>query len=321
MTNQEKKKEFKIWTEKYRPKTFDEIIGQEEIISKVKSLVEKKEMPHVLFSGPAGIGKTTTSYVIARTMYGELWQDNILELNASDERGIDVIRNKIKEFARAKKSDNIPFKIIYLDECDALTTQAQQALRRIMEKYVSETRFILSCNYLSKIIDPIQSRCAVFKFKGLEKEDMLKVLSNIEKTENINISDEAKNALITLAKGDLRKLENTIQSCSTLSKDVSADLVYSMTAMAKPEEIEELISIFISKNYFSSLNKFIEIQEKYSLSLIDLIKEIQSSLDNSKIADNEKIKIIKECANTEMNLVFGCDEEIQLRGFIAKIVM
>ena len=154
-----------IWTEKYRPSSFEEVKGQKEIVSKVKAFVSARNMPHLLFSGPAGVGKTTLSLVIAKQLFGDAWKQNTLELNASDERGIDVIRVKVKDFARTKAIGDVPFKLIYLDESDALTKEAQQALRRTMENYTKTCRFILSCNYSTTIIDPIPPRCAVFIFK------------------------------------------------------------------------------------------------------------------------------------------------------------
>ena len=164
-----------IWTEKYRPGTFEEIKGQQEIVEKLKAFVETKNMPHLLFSGPAGVGKTTLALVVAKQLFGENWRQNVLELNASDERGIDVVRVKVKDFARTKAIGDVPFKLIYLDESDALTKEAQQALRRTMENYTATCRFILAANYSSKIIDPIQSRCAVFRFRPHEKADVIKL--------------------------------------------------------------------------------------------------------------------------------------------------
>src|SRR3989344_5289837 len=177
-----------IWTEKYRPATFADIKGQKEIVEKIKAFVESKNMPHLLFSGPAGVGKTTLSLVIARELFGENWRENTLELNASDERGIDVVRVKVKDFARTKAIGDVPFKLIYLDESDALTREAQQALRRTMENYTKTCRFILSCNYSSKILDPIQSRCAVFRFKPLNKEEIFTVIDKIAKEEVLSLA-------------------------------------------------------------------------------------------------------------------------------------
>jgi len=157
----------KVWTEKYRPQTFEDVKGQDDVISRLRAFTKGDSMPHLLFSGPAGVGKTTCALVIAKTMYGEHWRDNVLELNASDERGIDVVRTKVKDFARTMAIKDVPFKIIYLDEADHLTKEAQAALRRTMEDYSSGTRFILSCNYASKIISPIQSRCVLCFVLGL----------------------------------------------------------------------------------------------------------------------------------------------------------
>jgi len=174
----------RIWIVNYRPKDFDEIFGQDEIVSRVKALVEKKNIPHMLFAGPAGSGKTTLALIIAKKLFGPNWRENFLELNASDARGIDVIRNQVKTFARSKALGNVPFKIILLDESDALTKDAQHALRRIMEMFSSSCRFILSCNSSSKIIDPIQSRCVIFRFRPLDEKNFTKALERIINSEN-----------------------------------------------------------------------------------------------------------------------------------------
>ena len=163
-----------IWTEKYRPRVFSDLVGQDDIVKRVSSLVGSFNIPHLLFAGPAGTGKSTMALIIVKELYGTKWTENYLELNASDERGINVVREKVKTFARTKALGNVPFKVIFLDEADALTPEAQQALRRTMENYSATCRFILSCNYSSKIIDPIQSRCAIFRFKLLEKKDIEK---------------------------------------------------------------------------------------------------------------------------------------------------
>src|SRR3989344_4939591 len=182
-----------IWTEKHRPKSFSEIKGQKEIIKRIKSLVEQKNIPHLFFVGPQGTGKTTTALIIARELFKEHMQENFLELNSSDERGIDVIRVKIKDFARTKSLKEIPFKIILLDECDSLTKDAQQALRRTMETYSNTCRFILSCNQSSKIMEPIQRRCAVFRFKLITEETMYESISLVKPKEIKNIIELAMN--------------------------------------------------------------------------------------------------------------------------------
>src|SRR3989338_9072725 len=184
-------KDTAIWIEKYRPGTFTEIKGQDDIKKKVQAFIKQGNMPHLMFSGPAGTGKSTMAIVVAKKMFGENWRQNFLELNASDERGIDVVRHKVKDFARTRALGNVPFKIIFLDESDALTKEAQQALRRTMENYTHTCRFILAANYSSKIIDPIQSRCAVFRFKPLDKKEIFAIVDRIAKEEKLHVDEKA----------------------------------------------------------------------------------------------------------------------------------
>src|SRR3989344_1722778 len=176
-----------IFIEKYRPQNFEEFIGQDIIINRIKSFVENKNIPHLIFAGPAGVGKTTLSLIIAKSLFGENWRENFLELNSSDERGINVVRETIKDFARTRPILNTPYKVILLDESDALTREAQHALRRTMETYSNTCRFILSCNYSSKVIDPIQSRCALFKFRPLEEKYLKEIIENIAKNEKLKM--------------------------------------------------------------------------------------------------------------------------------------
>ncbi|HLC70794.1 MAG TPA: replication factor C small subunit [Candidatus Nanoarchaeia archaeon] len=310
-----------IWTEKYRPGTFDEIRGQKEIVEKIRAFVETKNMPHLLFSGPAGVGKTTLSLVIAKQLFGEDWRQNTLELNASDERGIDVVRVKVKDFARTKAMGNVPFKIIYLDESDALTREAQQALRRTMENYTQTCRFILSCNYSSKIIDPIQSRCAIFRFKPLSEAEIYQVIEKVARQEELVLSTETKKALFEVCDGDCRRLENVMQSCAVLNKQITPELVYSMASVAKPKEVNEVLTIAVKGNFVEARKKLLSLMLEYGLAGLDIIKQIQKEIWNLNIDDRKKVEMMDKCGEVEFRMVEGSDEYVQLESFLAYVCL
>lgn len=310
-----------IWTEKYRPSTFEEIKGQKDIVEKIKAFVQSKNMPHLLFSGPAGVGKTTLSLVIAKQLFGESWRENTLELNASDERGIDVVRVKVKDFARTKAIGEVPFKLIYLDESDALTKEAQQALRRTMENYTKTCRFILSCNYSSKIIDPIQSRCAIFRFKPLNAEEINSVIDKVAKDENLKISSEVKTALFDVCDGDCRRLENIMQSCAVLEKNITPELVYSMASVAKPKEVKEVLSLAAKGNFIDSRKKLLSLMLDYGLSGIDVIKQIQKEIWNLELPDKKKVELMDKCGEIEFRMTEGSDEYLQIESFLAFVML
>jgi len=308
-----------IWTEKYRPSVFDEIKGQQEIVSKVQAFVEQKNLPHLLFAGPAGIGKSTLALVTAKQMFGPEWRQNFLELNASDERGIDVVRVKVKDFARTKAIGDVPFKIIFLDECDALTRDAQQALRRTMENYAATCRFILACNYSSKIIDPIQSRCAMFRFRPLAQEHMLELVNFIVEKESLKVDDAAKLALIEVSGGDCRKLENVLQSCASITNNITKEVVYSMASTAQPQEIKDLLSIAIKGDFLAARKQLLGIMLRYGLSGLDIIKQIQKEIWELDIDSRQKVALIDKCGEIEFRLVEGSDEYLQLEALLAQI--
>jgi replication factor C small subunit len=310
-----------IWTEKYRPQNFEEVKGQKDIVSKIKAFVESGSMPHLLFSGPAGVGKTTLSLVIAKQLFGENWRQNTLELNASDERGIDVVRVKVKDFARTRAIGDVPFKLIYLDESDALTKEAQQALRRTMENYTKTCRFILSCNYSSKIIDPIQSRCAVFRFKPLSADEINEVISRVSAEEGLTVSDEAKTALFEVCEGDCRRLENVMQSCAVIKKDIDAELVYSMASVAKPKEIKESLGLAASGKFIDSRKKLLDLMLNYGLSGMDVIRQVQREIWNLELDDRKKVELVDKCGEIEFRMVEGADEYIQLEALLAFVVL
>lgn len=242
-------------------------------------------------------------------------------LHNSDERGIDVIRVKVKDFARTKAIGDVPFKLIYLDESDALTKEAQQALRRTMENYTSTCRFILSCNFSSKIIDPIQSRCAIFRFKPLAEADISAMIDTIAKTEGLHITPEVKKALFIVCDGDCRRLENIMQSCAVISTTITSELVYSMASVAKPKEVQEVLSIAVKGNFLDARKKLLSLMLDYGLSGIDIIKQIQKEIWNLTLDDRKKVELLDKCGEVEFRMVEGSDEYVQLESFLAYVVL
>jgi replication factor C small subunit len=313
--------EYSLWTEKYRPETFQDVKGQKDIVKRIKAFVESKNLPHLLFAGPAGVGKTTLSLVTVKQLYGDSWRENFLELNASDERGIDVVRVKVKEFARTRSIGAVPFKIIYLDECDALTREAQQALRRTMENYTQTCRFILSCNYSSKIIEPIQSRCAVFRFKPLDKSEIYEIIDNVSEREKLKLDEKAKDALVTVSEGDVRKLENILQSCAVLSTKITEDIVFEVAAFARPKEVLELLELCVKQDFPKAKLKLLDTMLNYGLSGIDVIKQVQKEIWSLKIDSHKKLEMVKDCGEVEFRMIEGSDEYLQLESLLAKFVL
>ncbi len=307
-----------IWTEKYRPTNFNEIKGQSKIIERVSSLVEKKNIPNILLSGPAGIGKTTLALIIGRQLLKDNMKNNFLELNASDARGIDVVRNTIKEFARLHPIGDVPFKVIFLDECDSLTKEAQQALRRTMENYVTTTRFILSCNYSSKIIDPIQSRCTVFRFKPLTPEEIKDYVTNIAEGEQLAINEQAIQALVDVSSGDVRRVTNILQSCASIEQNITDELIFSLVSAAKPKEIKEILSFALNGDFLQARKLLLDTMLRHGLSGLDTLKQIQQeTVKLENISNEKKIYLIDKCGEIEFRMVEGADEFIQLEALLA----
>jgi len=308
---------FELWTEKYRPKKLDEIVGQDNIIKRIKAFVKKGSIPNLLFAGIQGTGKTSVAIALANELFGN--RDNFIELNASDSRGIDTVRGEIKDFARTKPIGKANFKIILLDEADALTKDAQQALRRTMENYSETCRFILDCNYSSKLIEPIQSRCVVFRFKPITLEEIKKYFERIEKGENIKIKEDAISAIYKECGGDLRKATNILQACASIDKEISEDTVLEVIGKAKRKDIEKLLNLAIGGKFLESRKKLYNLMIDQGVSPDDLLKQIYSQIFELEIDDNEKLRIIKLLADYEFRIVEGSNPLIQIEAFLANL--
>jgi len=313
--------EIDLWTEKYRPKKLKDMIGQEHIVERLNAFVKNNSLPHCLFSGPAGVGKTTAALCIAHELFGNDWQNNFLELNASDERGIDTVRTKIKDFARTVPLGEKKFKIIYLDEADSLTTDAQQALRRMMENYTNTCRFILACNYSSKIIPPIQSRTAVFRFSSLPKEKIENYINMIAENENIKIEKDAVDAIIYISEGDMRKAINILQTVSSLGKKITEDVVYSSTSRADPESVKKMINFAIGGKFQKAREMLLQIMIEQGLSGEDIVKEIHKQIMGLDISDEKKVALFEKTGECEFRITEGSNAIIQLEALLAQFML
>ena len=271
----------------------------------------------MLFAGPAGSGKTTCAIALARELYGEAWRESLIELNASDERGIDVVRGKIKDFARAASIGGADFKIIFLDEADSLTSDAQAALRRTMERYTQTCRFILSCNYSSKIIEPIQSRCAVFRFRPLSISDVKMSLNRIADAEKVVVTEDGLDAICGLATGDLRKATNILQVAASLGKKVDQELVFESTESIKPSEIQDLLKTALGGNFSAARSRLDEIIVRHGLSGEDIVHGIHRAVFDLPVSEDAKIRLIDRVGEAEFRMVSGSSDRIQLEALLA----
>ena len=307
------------WIEKYRPTEFADVAGQEDVIRILSSFVAQKRMSHVIFAGPAGVGKTTCALILARKILGESWRSNFLELNASDDRKLDVVRTKIKQFCRSMVSGDSPFRIVFLDEVDNVWRDTQHALRREMEKYTATSRFVLSCNYSSKLISPIQSRCVVLRFVPLKRNDLIAGLQRIAKTEKLDIDEAAYDAIFYVSQGDIRKATNILQAAHSFGGKVTNDLVYKISGEANPGDIRQLLGLSLESDFTKARDQLRRIVLEQGLSGLDLVTQMHREASNMEISRVKLADLLQLLAEYEFRLVEGSNDLLQCESLVAQI--
>ncbi len=311
---------FEMWAEKYRPKSLGKIVNQKDIVERLASFVRARNAPHCIFAGPPGTGKTTAALCLAHDLYGEAYRENLMELNASDERGINVVRETVKTFARVRTLGEIPFKILILDEADNMTSDAQQALRRTMERYTETCRFILIANYSGKIIEPIQSRCAPFRFAYLPRDEQDEYLKHIAENEKVNLLKDGLDAIYDVCGGDLRRAINSLQAAASLGKPVSSGTVYSVVGRANPADVQAMIRTAMNGSFIEARKKLREMIMKYGVAGSDVIRQIHIELFRlDDVPENWKVKLAEIVGEVDFRLVEGADEEVQLSALLARL--
>jgi replication factor C small subunit len=310
-----------MWAEKYRPQTLDDIVNQRDIVNRLKTFVIEKNIPHLLLVGPAGVGKTTSILALAQDLYGSKYRNYVLELNASDERGINVIRNKVKNYARTSTmASPISFKIIIMDEADHLTRDAQHALRRTMEVYTKTARFCLIGNYSESIIDPIQSRCSVFRYGSLEEGDIRDRLTLIAKKENLQIVDEGLDALFQASGGDLRKAINMLQAASANGELVDDISVYSLLGSIRPDRVQTMIQLALDGKFLESREALRDILINQGLAPEDIIRiTYREVMRHKSLTEQMKVRLSDIIGEVDYRLTQGSRPEIQLSTLLGHL--
>lgn len=306
------------WIEKYRPKKLDDLISHKDIINTISKFVKEDRLPHLLFYGPPGTGKTSTILAVARQIYSpKEFGSMVLELNASDDRGIGIVRENILSFASTRTIFKSGFKLVILDEADAMTRDAQNALRRVIEKFTENTRFCIICNYLSKIIPALQSRCTRFRFGPLSKDQMIPRLKHVIEQESVDVTSDGMNAIVTLACGDMRRSLNILQSASMAFDKVTEDNVYICVGHPLRKDIENIIQWLLNTNFNEAYNNILKLKTAKGLALQDILTEVHLYVHRIDFPIHVRIHLLEKMAETEFRLMSGTNERIQLSSLVS----
>nr|KYP55130.1 Replication factor C subunit 5 [Cajanus cajan] len=309
------------WVEKYRPQSLDDVAAHRDIVDTIDRLTTENRLPHLLLYGPPGTGKTSTILAVARKLYGSQFHNMILELNASDDRGIDVVRQQIQEFASTQSLSfgfvKSSVKLVLLDEADAMTKEAQFALRRVIEKYTKSTRFALICNHVNKIIPALQSRCTRFRFAPLDAVHVTERLKHVIKAEGLDVQESGLAALVRLSNGDMRKALNILQSTHMASEQITEEAVYLCTGNPLPKDIEQISYWLLNEQFADSFQRINEMKTRKGLAVIDIVREVTMFVFKIKMPSAVRVQLMNDLADIEYRLSFGCNDKLQLGSVIA----
>ncbi|KAF8323543.1 P-loop containing nucleoside triphosphate hydrolase protein [Cantharellus anzutake] len=308
------------WVEKYRPHTLQDVVSHGDITNTIQQFIKGNRLPHLLLYGPPGTGKTSMVLAMARQLYGDEFRRQILELNASDDRGIDVVRDQIKDFAdsgRLYTGLKNDIKLIILDEADMMTQAAQAALRRVIEQYTRNVRFCIICNYVNKIIPAIQSRCTRFRFSPLPVEAVQLRLSSVIENERVNITEDGRRALLRISKGDMRRALNVLQACHAAYPMTDEAAVYSCTGTPHPSDIAAMVNSMLTDDFLTCYMALSKMKIERGLALQDLISGSFEYIQGLDLPAPARVYLLDKLAVTECSISAGSNEKLQLGGLIA----